>query len=270
VRIPSRFDAEAARYERRAALPDDVCRRAAETALAAAGAGAGDLVVEVGAGTGLIGRWFAGHGVRYLGFDLALGMLARFAERRGAAGGGEAVLVQADGDRRWPLADAGVRLFFATRALHLLAVDHAAAEVRRLAHPAGASLLIGRLRHPADGPRERMAEAMRRRLAERGYAPRPGRRREERLLAALAAAGGERIAAWEVGCWEEARSPGRSLADWRSKPGLGGFEPPAAVKHEVLAGVEAWARATFGDLERAWPSPVRFVMEGVRLPPDGG
>ena len=269
MRTPSRFDAEAARYERRAALPDEVCRRAAETALAAAGAGAGDLVVEVGAGTGLIGRWFAGHGVRYLGFDLALGMLARFAERR-AAERGEAVLVQADGERRWPLADAGVRLVFATRALHLLAVDHAAGEVRRLAHPGGASLLIGRLRHPADGPRERMAEAMRGRLAERGYAARPGRRREERLLAALAAAGGERIAEWEVGSWQEARSPARSLADWRSKPGLGGFEPPAAVKSEVLAGVEAWARATFGDLERARPSPVRFVMEGVRLPPDGG
>src|SRR5262245_15692970 len=71
---PELFDGQAGLFERRAGLPETVCRVIAKKVIEIGEAEAGDLIVEIGAGTGQIGQWFEAP-VRYAGFDLSAGML---------------------------------------------------------------------------------------------------------------------------------------------------------------------------------------------------
>ena len=53
------FDEQANTFDARKGIPISACRETVEFAMAAAEAGAQDLAVEVGAGTGQIGETFA-------------------------------------------------------------------------------------------------------------------------------------------------------------------------------------------------------------------
>ena len=64
---PTRFDGQAADFDRRVGLTDDVCQAAAATVVTLAGARAGDRVLEIGAGPGLVTDWdFRGKQIRTL------------------------------------------------------------------------------------------------------------------------------------------------------------------------------------------------------------
>src|SRR5258708_38773540 len=97
---PAPLEGQGAEFRRGVGLAEGDCRAIAATVLALARTGPGDRVLEIGAGTGMIGRWFLEHPVRYVGLDLSRGMLEVFRRRPGAARAG---LVQADGARPWPL-----------------------------------------------------------------------------------------------------------------------------------------------------------------------
>jgi predicted TPR repeat methyltransferase len=74
------FDGQAGLFERRAGLPETVCCAIAKKVIEIGEANAGDLIVEVGSGTGQIGQWFEAP-VRYAGFDLSAGMLKECSHR---------------------------------------------------------------------------------------------------------------------------------------------------------------------------------------------
>lgn len=261
------FDGQAERYERRAALPAGVGRAVARAVVTLSGAEPGDLAVEVGAGTGMVGRWLARPPIRYLGFDVAAGMLAVF-RRRLEAAPGERLLACADGDRCWPVADGAARVIFSSRALHLLAVGHVAREVRRVARRDGATLITGRLRFAPDGVRDALAQAMRRRLRQHGCRPRGGTRMQARLIDTLCQRGAERaFERQRVARWSVSGTLRQAIDDWRGKPGLGGLRPPEPIKRAVLEAVESWARSRLGALDRPFETEVAYVLEGVRLPP---
>ncbi len=263
---PTPFDAQAADFDARVGLPDEVCRAVAAAALDLGACGAGDRVVEIGAGTGLIGRWIAAHPLRprYLGLDVSRGMLERFRRRSGAAG---AALLQADAARGWPFPDGCVRLVFGSRALHLMDAEHAAAEALRVGG-AGSACIVGWVERQAESVQGRLAREMRRRVAARGFAPRTAG--AGALLAASRQRGAVELPRRVVASWRADQSPRRSLAAWRAKPGLGGIVLPPGMQEEILAELETWARESLGDLDRVTGSEESYVLRGVRWPDAAG
>ena len=75
---PPCFDCQADTYDQRVGLPHVVCREIVGAVLAIARVQPGDLIMEVGAGTGAIGKWFVQSAVQYVGFDLSQAMLEIF------------------------------------------------------------------------------------------------------------------------------------------------------------------------------------------------
>ncbi|MFP5287911.1 MAG: class I SAM-dependent methyltransferase [Thermoanaerobaculia bacterium] len=249
--VPTSFDAQAAEFDRRVGFPEGECRAIAAAVLRLAGAGPGDRVVEIGAGTGMIGRWFP---KACIGLDVSIGMLAVFRRRAPEAG-----LVQADCARAWPLPDGCARAVFSSRAIHLLPLDVVVGEVSRV----GAACVLGWVERRPESIKSRMSREMQRRLRERGFPARSAGSR--RVLQALRERGARDLDKVVVASWPARHTPRQSLDDWRSKEGLGGIVLPPGVQDEVLRELEAWAEETFGSLDAALETEDAYVLEGVSL-----
>jgi len=113
----------------------------------------GDLLLELGAGTGEVGAhlWrILPAGVSYLALDLSFGMLALFGrkatrDRLPAVDPSKRLWrVVADLSRPWPVPDGSVAAIFCSRAAHRLNLATFLAESRRVLRP-GAPLLLGSL-----------------------------------------------------------------------------------------------------------------------------
>ncbi|MBV8299183.1 MAG: class I SAM-dependent methyltransferase [Candidatus Eremiobacteraeota bacterium] len=261
----SRFDRAAASYDERSGIPPE---RRAEIVRALAGLtrlAAGDVLLELGAGTGQLGACFPALGVRYVGLDDSAPMLAEF-ERRRPAGGAPIELIQADVNVTWPVASASVRAVFSSRAVHLFDLQHVVAETLRVARPAGATFVLGRVERDEHGLRSGLRREMRARLAVRGFAPRDGERRQRRILDAFRAGGATPLGPVIAASWSARSTAARVLEDWRAKPGLGGIEPPDETKAAVLAELAERAAARFGSLDAQHDAEERYVLEGVALP----
>jgi ubiquinone/menaquinone biosynthesis C-methylase UbiE len=256
---PTPFDGQAADFDRRVGLTQAVCRAAAETVIAMAAAGPGDRVVEIGAGTGQIGRWLLEQPVRYAAVDLSRGMLEVFRHR---LNGEPALLVQADAAVAWPLADRSVRAVFSSRAIHLLPLPTVVSEMQRIAAPGGAACLVGWVERRPESVKARMSREMRRRLRERSFPARSSGSR--RFVEACVAQGAEPLERVEVSRWPARHSPRHAIERWRAKEGLGGIVLPPGVQDEVLDELTGWARDTFGDPDQAWETEETYVIEGVR------
>jgi ubiquinone/menaquinone biosynthesis C-methylase UbiE len=261
---PASFDPQADTYDRRAGLPKQHCRAIAQAVRRLAGARSGDLLLEVGAGTGMLGTWLAGPLLRYIGLDLSYSMLAAF-RRRLACQGNTPLLVQADGNKPWPLAQGTVKVIFSSRALHLLDLAHVVDESRRVALPDGASLIIGRTQRPADSPSTRMQQAVRRLLLQHGFTSRDGKQHQRQLLTAFEHRGATALDPLVVVRWSVTWTPWQSIAAWESKPGLGGLDLCPAAKRAILDELRSWAQSTFGDLHREVTCEEAYVLQGVRL-----
>ena len=257
---PTPFDGQAPEFDRRVGLPEEDCRAIAQTALELAGARPGDTMLEIGAGTGMIGRWFLNHPVRYIGMDLSRGMLEVFRHRPGIARAG---LVQADGARPWPLPDGSVHLVFSSRAIHLLPLEHVMGELWRVASPAGAACVLGWVERQPESVKARLSHEMQRRVREHGFPVRAAGGR--RLLDACRQRGAAELPQTMVARWPVRHVPRQAIENWRSKPGLGGTVLPPGVQEEILGELEAWAAETFGDLDAGWKSEEAYVLEGVVL-----
>ena len=262
---PELFDDQAAVFERRAGLPMDACREIANKVLEIAAVEPGDLVVEIGPGTGQIGQWL-GEAVRYIGLDLSAGMLKEFAHRLSGHLGNRA-LIQADANASWPVANRTARAIFGSRALHLLNHEHVAAEALRVATHEGATLIIGRIERHHDSIRARMAREMNERLRRRGLEGRRGEQRDRRLIEACCRRGAQLLPLVPVASWQVSSSPRQSLDSWRSIEKLGGIQLRATIRDEVLTELEAWAKDVFGELDQPVASEETYVLKGLRLPP---
>ncbi|MBV9210059.1 MAG: hypothetical protein JOZ52_05490, partial [Acidobacteria bacterium] len=106
------FDPQAAAFERRTGFPAELCREIARAVIEIGAAREGDLLVELGAGTGQIGQWFD-ETIRYVGLDLSAGMLSEFLKHLGGDVGRRAI-VRADANATWPLMSGAARVFFSS------------------------------------------------------------------------------------------------------------------------------------------------------------
>lgn len=209
--MDSPFDSQAATYDQRVGLPPGMDRAVAQAVLKLAAVQPGEVVVEVGAGTGQIGQWFVQEAVRYVGFDLSPGMLQRFRQRL-ASPRPASTLLLADGDQPWPLRKATVRVIFSSRALHRLHLEHIVSETLQVAHPQRACLVVGRIQRAPHSLQTQMQQQLQRLLRHHGLQPRSGERHQEALLASYQQHGAEALAPLAVARWRVAGTPAAMLA----------------------------------------------------------
>lgn len=258
----NRFDHQATGFDRRAGVPPGV---AADIAVAVLGNDAhsarGEVVFEIGAGTGEVGRHLAGLAGRYVGVDLSAPMLEVFRSKLVGASG--AVLVRADAERQWPVRDSSVTVVFASRVAHLLAPSHVVAEARRICRRGG-RFVVGRVeRSGAKQILRRQREAM---LADRGLPhERSGGHRTQALLETFADAGGRREARRAVATWTVTTTARQVLDAWGAMSAMGGETVPTATRGEILTDLRRWAASHLGGLDARQTSTETFVLESVRL-----
>jgi ubiquinone/menaquinone biosynthesis C-methylase UbiE len=261
----TRFDRDAAGYDERAGFPLGKRSEIARAFATLSGLVAGDVLLELGAGTGQLGACFPALGLQYVGLDASAPMLEVF-ERRRPAGDPPIRLIRADVDADWPLRSASVRAVFSSRAVHLFHQEHVVSETLRVAHGPGATFTLGRVQRDELSMRSVLRREMRAMLVARGFAPRDGDRGQRRVLEAFRARGATPLGPIAAARWPVRSSAANVLDDWRQKRGLGGCEPPEASKAAILADLAEWSAARFGSLDAPDESEERYVLEGVVLP----
>jgi ubiquinone/menaquinone biosynthesis C-methylase UbiE len=258
------FDEQAGSFDQRAGLPASVCDSIAKELVQLAQLAPGDVVLEVGAGTGQIGLALCQLPLCYVGFDASAVMLDVFKRRR-SKNTPPISLIASDGNNRWPADDGSVNAVFSSRAIHLLRVEHVVEEVFRVASPSGATLVLGRPEREKQSLRARLRQEMRERLWQLGYASDDGQQKEREILEACVRRGANPLERRVVATWLVQYSAAQILASWREKSGLAGLELAAEVKEKVLSQLTVWAKDAFGSLEAFQSAEEKYVLEGVRL-----
>jgi len=258
-----RFDAQARTFDERAGIPPDAARAVARAVLDLLAPGPDDLLLELGAGTGEIGRHLAGS-MNYVGLDRSSAMLDRFLAKLGARQRARASLVKADADRSWPVDDGTVRAVFASRVAHLLEPDHLIAELRRVSEPGG-YLLIGHVARDRSSVHRILRDKRELLLRARGFSPRQGRQMGRRVLDGLVASGATHIETRPVATWWAQASVGQVIDGWARLETMGGCQLNADVRSAILAQLTDWATGELGDLTTISISEERYMLGGVRL-----
>jgi ubiquinone/menaquinone biosynthesis C-methylase UbiE len=257
------FDPQAAAFEQRTGFPVKLCREITRAVFELGEARAGDVIVELGAGTGQIGQWFD-EAVRYIGLDLSAGMLSEFRKHVGSDFDHKAI-IRADANTTWPLKSGAARVVFSSRAVHLFEHEHVARELFRVAAHDGATFIIGRVERERESARARMSREMNRRLRQRGFEGRGGGHTSRKLFDACLRGGAKILEPKIVSRWSVTSSARQSIASWRSLASLGGLPVPAEVRQEILTELEAWAEQEFGGLDTESESVETYVLSPLRL-----
>jgi Methyltransferase domain len=256
------FDEQAATgvFDTRAGFPDGVAEQIADAVRSYSGLRPGDLILEIGAGTGLIGQWLARPPTRYVGLDRSQPMLGVFRSRTSAA-----AIERADADQPWPVGDRTARAIFGSRVFPLLDREHLIREANRVAHPDGAVLVHGTIRRDHDSPKDVLRRQMRERLRAHGLEPRPAGRLLQRVFERAAAGGGTILAPRTAASWVREVRPADVLDEWRQKYSMGGVTPPAGVHAAILAELDGWVVQRYGDPTIPVSTEETYVLEGVML-----
>ncbi len=262
----NRFDNQAEQFDRRAGLPDVVCQAVAQAVVEMAATPREGLLLEVGAGTGQIGQHLQKSPFRYVGFDVSSPMLQVFRERLLQLGA-EVELIEADGNRRWPVPDASTVITFSSRTLHLLDTKHVVQEIFRVTAVHGGALITGRVHRDPDCVKAEMRRQMRQFLQELGIQGRGGEQIRQALFDRCCACGGVFLEPVTAATWESEHTPLRSIESWESKQGLAGISVSAEVKQTVLERLRRWAVQRYDDLRRPCVMREMYLLEGVKIPP---
>jgi ubiquinone/menaquinone biosynthesis C-methylase UbiE len=261
-RPASTFDDQAQRYDGRAGLPSNAGELVARSILRQASAEPGDLVIELGAGTGEIGLHLARLPIQYVGLDSSTPMLDLFREK---AVEEKPSLILADCNLPWPLGNDVATVVFASRAIHLLDPVHVTSETMRVGRRNG-FLVIGRLLRDRDSVRERMRRRRQDLMRDAGLTPRNGAAGSRRVIALCQDAGAESLGQHVVAEWTGETSPAEVIAGWASLSRMGSVTVDPGMRAGILDKVGDWAKSEFGDLDRAEEFRERYAIDVVRLP----
>lgn len=242
------YDAMAADFDRRRALPDGVADRVRETILR-------DTVprpriLDLGAGAGRIGRCFVAANDDYTGLDLSFGMLRAFADT--AVG---AALVQADG-AGLPFADA---TFDAVLLVQVLSGAHGwrhlLTDAMRVLRPSGA-VIIGRVVAPEDGIDALMKAHLAKILDGMGVYPYRDKPRDDALSWMARAMPDHTVQT--VATWTAERTPAAFLQ--RHGGGARFSVLDETIKRDAMAQLRSWANEQFGSVDSVCVEDYRFEL----------
>ena len=261
-----RFDNQAPVFDDRTGLPPEAAAAVAGAVLGFDGrVGRPEVVLEVGAGTGELGRHLVGRVDRYVGIDTSRPMLEVFASKLAPSAAGDRVplLVRADADAPWPVATGRVPVVFASRVAHLLSGDHLVAEVSRVSRRPGC-FVVGRVER--DGIKKSLRQRREALLVERGIAAgRSGLRRTRAVLDAFVAEGAIAQPRRTVASWTAFTTAEEVIAAWETMSTMAGQPVAPDSKAEILTELRRWADREFGGLDRQHSYGEHYTLEGVLL-----
>ena len=246
------FDAAAATFERHRALPGEAPKAIRASIWTAAGLTTPAQVLDIGAGTGRIGRAFVEAGDSYTGVDTSLAMLQEF-----SCQSPNCTLLQADG-RSLPFADDSFDVVLLMQVLSG-AEDWRGVlvEACRVLRPGGC-IVVGHTVSPESGIDAQLKRRLRAILEEMQV---PFVRPEEARNLALA---------WLMS--HAVRHVHSIAASWTAEVTVEGFlkrhrtgarfaELPAAVREQALTALRAWAKGHFGSLDADFPEIHNFEVD---------
>jgi ubiquinone/menaquinone biosynthesis C-methylase UbiE len=242
------YDAMAPDFDRRRALPDGVPETIRDTILRALPAR--PRILDLGAGSGRIGRNFVAADDDYTGVDLSFGMLQAFAD---SASGPR--LTQADG-AHLPFSDA---TFDAVLLVQVLSGAHGwrhlLADAMRVLRPAGA-LIVGRVIAPDDGIDKKMKSRIATILDRMDIHPYRDKPRDDAL--SWLAREMPKPVILTAATWMAERRPAAFLDRHGAGARFSVLDEP--VKQQALADLSAWATEQFGSLETVFTEDYRFEL----------
>jgi ubiquinone/menaquinone biosynthesis C-methylase UbiE len=252
--VRSNFDPIATSFDRHRALPDGVPLALRAAILKAIGSTRPRLL-DLGAGTGRIGRTFVAAGDDYVGVDRSWGMLKEFLRNTGMGDSGKPQLVLADGGRL-PFPDATfdaamlIRVFGGMRDWRRLL-----GETRRVMRQS-AVLFLGRAVAPADGVDALMRQQLDLLLAQMGVRLVGCNTREQAQRWIEAAA--QCSSRLSVAAWHTQRTP-RGFLD-RHATGAQFSSLPPAVKGATMKQLGTWAAEAFGSIDAPFAERHEFEL----------
>jgi len=246
------FDATAASFERHRALPSHVPEAIRSAIWAAVNVPTPAKVLDIGAGTGRIGRAFVDAGDFYVGVDTSLAMLLKF-----PADPKHSILAQADG-RQLPFRNSAFDVVLLMQVLSG-AVDSCSIleEARRVLRPAG-SVVVGHTISPESGVDAKMKNQLTTILEEMQVAwhrPRESRRQALAWLESSAKRHVHSVAA----SWNVSTTAEEFLE--RHRTGARFAALPAEVQERALSKLHAWAERTFGAADVSFQEKRSFELD---------
>jgi SAM-dependent methyltransferase len=243
------FDAVAPAFDRHRVLPDGVSESVRLCILAACTVSARPEILDLGAGTGRLGRAFVAAGDAYVGLDLSLPMLRRFGDPR-------ARLILANGER----------LPFRNGTFHIVLLLQVLGgargwrgivdESRRVLRSAGI-VAVGRAAAPEQGLDDQMKTKLATLLGKIGAERHQRRQYREQALSVLrsAAKRSDRVIA---ASWRAQRSARAFLE--RHPSGAAFATLPRSVRSAALGELADWAQSRFGPLDTTFSEEHAFEV----------
>jgi ubiquinone/menaquinone biosynthesis C-methylase UbiE len=248
----STFDLTAASFDRYRSLPNGVpeaIRTKIRESLPKASA---QRVLDLGAGTGRIGRAFVQANDFYVGVDSSLAMLWEFARRNRSA-----TLLQADG-RQLPFLDRAFGLVLLMQMLSGAENWQAMLqEVLRVLSPGGA-VVVGQTIAPTLGIDAQLKQRLALILEELNAPVHEPKRSRYHAFGWLEARAGRHTTV-TAAKWSAERSPEQFIE--RHQTGARFAVLPPAVQNDALQRLSAWAKANFGRLDKSFTEQHSFQLD---------
>lgn len=249
--IPA-FDATAAGFERHRALLSHVPEAIRSAILATTGLPTPFRVLDIGAGTGRIGKAFVDAGDFYAGVDTSLAMLREF-----PANPNHGLLALADG-RQLPFRNGAFDVVLFMQVLSGANDSRGILdEARRVLRPGG-SVVVGHTISPESGIDAQMKNQLTTILEEMQvswHRPRESRRQALMWLESC----GKRHVHVVAASWNVNTTPQEFLH--RHRTGARFAALPVAIQEQALSKLQAWAKDTFGSLDFNFQEERTFELD---------
>lgn len=264
IQTDMQFDTQAEYYDKRAGLGEETAKAVAAAIRQLISPYLGGRFLDIGAGTGEIGFFLQEPLLHYTGIDLSEGMLevyrARFTDPAAIP-----ELIQMDANLPWPLPEQSVSMFFSSRALHQLELNHVLAQFARLSSPQGALLILGNVKRPEDSPKAIMRKKMHKVLNSFGLSEKSGQSNRNQLFEALIQQGAERLPPVTAARWQVSNAPMDSITSWESVDGIAGQDIDPELKAQILKMLYMEAQSLFTDLHKALETEETYELNAIKL-----
>lgn len=255
------FNQQAAKYDKRAGLPEGVPQKIAATVASIIKLPSPGNLLEIGAGTGEIGCELRKLSISYTGFDLSEKMLEVYRKRCSNAQG---KIFVANGEEKWPVEDHSTNAFFSSRAIHLLNTEHVVKELRRAVAPQGGVLIIGKIEREKNSVTTIMKRKMQQMLKKYDIRPRDGARQNKLIFDTFCEKSHENAMTKHIAAtWQVFQAPFNSIQSWKGKAGMAGVDVDKKAKAAVLEELEKWAKQHFGNIQKTIESTEQYILESV-------